>query len=132
MIGGDKVDVSLLLPLGMDSHSYEPTPADIININKSDLFIYTGESMEPWAHSIIESVDNNDVLVLDVSKGVSLIAPNSTVDDSEEEHDHELEEEHNHDVVEERIMKRRWKNILIMMDITIRMILTFGQVRKMR
>lgn len=100
VIGGDKVDVSLLLPLGMDSHSYEPTPADIININKSDLFIYTGESMEPWAHSIIESVDNNDVLVLDVSKGVSLIAPNSSVDDSEEEHDHELEEEHNHDLVE--------------------------------
>lgn len=92
-IGGDKVDVSLLLPLGMDSHSYEPTPADLININKSDLFIYTGESMEPWAHSIIESVDNNDVLVLDVSKGVSLIAPNCTID----EHDHESEADHDHE-----------------------------------
>ena len=100
-IGGDKVDVSLLLPFGMDSHSYEPTPADLININKSDLFIYTGESMEPWAHSIIESVDNNDVLVLDVSKGVSLIAPNCTIDEhdheSEEDHDHESEADHDHE-----------------------------------
>ena len=33
VIGGDKVDVKLLLPAGMESHSYEPTPADIIEIN---------------------------------------------------------------------------------------------------
>ena len=39
VIGGDKVDVTLLLPAGMESHSYEPTPADIIKINKADLFI---------------------------------------------------------------------------------------------
>lgn len=93
IIGGDKVDVTLLLPAGMESHSYEPTPADIININKADLFIYTGESMEQWAHSIIESVDSNEVYVLDVSKNVPLLAPNSTVEDN---HDHE-EEDHDHD-----------------------------------
>ena len=93
VIGGDKVDVTLLLPAGMESHSYEPTPADIIKINKADLFIYTGESMEQWAHSIIESVDNNEVYVLDVSKNVPLLAPNSTVEDN---HDHE-DENHNHD-----------------------------------
>ena len=93
VIGGDKVDVTLLLPAGMESHSYEPTPADIIKINKADLFIYTGESMEQWAHSIIESVDSNEVYVLDVSKNVPLLAPNSIVEDN---HDHE-DENHNHD-----------------------------------
>ena len=93
VIGGDKVDVTLLLPAGMESHSYEPTPADIIKINKADLFIYTGESMEQWAHSIIESVDSNEVYVLDVSKNVPLLAPNSTVEDN---HDHE-DENHDHD-----------------------------------
>lgn len=100
VIGGDKVDVTLLLPAGMESHSYEPTPADIIKINKADLFIYTGELMEQWAHSIIESVDSNEVYVLDVSKNVPLLAPNSTVEDNhdheDEDHDHE-DENHNHD-----------------------------------
>ena len=95
VIGGDKVDVTLLLPAGMESHSYEPTPADIIKINKADLFIYTGESMEQWAHSIIESVDSNEVYVLDVSKNVPLLAPNSTVEDN---HDHE-DENHDHDAL---------------------------------
>ena len=90
VIGGDKVDVKLLLPAGMESHSYEPTPADIIQINKADLFIYTGESMEQWAHSIIESVDSDSVYVLDVSKNVPLLEPNSVVED---EHNHEDEAE---------------------------------------
>ena len=101
VIGGDKVDVTLLLPAGMESHSYEPTPADIIKINKADLFIYTGESMEQWAHSIIESVDSNEVYVLDVSKNVPLLAPNSTVEDNhdheDENHDHDAEVEAGHD-----------------------------------
>ena len=101
VIGGDKVDVTLLLPAGMESHSYEPTPADIIKINKADLFIYTGESMEQWAHSIIESVDNNEVYVLDVSKNVPLLAPNSTVEDNhdheDEDHDHDVDTDHNHE-----------------------------------
>ncbi len=101
VIGGDKVDVTLLLPAGMESHSYEPTPADIIKINKADLFIYTGESMEQWAHSIIESVDSNEVYVLDVSKNVPLLAPNSTVEDNhdheDENHDHDADTDHNHE-----------------------------------
>ena len=96
VIGGDKVDVKLLLPAGMESHSYEPTPADIIEINKADLFIYTGESMEQWAHSIIESVDSDSVHVLDVSKNVPLLEPNTVVEDEhthEEDHDHDHEDE---------------------------------------
>lgn len=92
-IVGDKAEVTLLLPPGMESHSYEPTPADMIKINKADLFIYTGESMEPWAHKIIESVDSEQVKVLDVSQGIPLLAPN---EEDEHEHDHE-DEDHDHD-----------------------------------
>ena len=46
-IGGDKVEVSLLLTPGTETHTYEPTPQDIINVNKADLYIYTGKYMEP-------------------------------------------------------------------------------------
>lgn len=92
-IAGDKAEVTLLLPPGMESHSYEPTPADIIKINKADLFIYTGESMETWAHQIVESIDNTDVYVLDVSVGVSLLGTGL----EEEEHDHEEEDDHDHE-----------------------------------
>lgn len=52
-IAGEHADVMLLLPPGVESHSYEPTPADIIMIGKADLFLYTGEYMEPWAEKIL-------------------------------------------------------------------------------
>ena len=59
--------------------------------------------MEQWAHSIIESVDSNEVYVLDVSKNVPLLAPNSTVEDN---HDHE-DENHDHDAILITTMKMK-------------------------
>ena len=84
-IVGDKGTVELLLAPGIEAHSYDPTPADIIKINESDLFIYTGENMEVWAADIIESLEN-EVNVLNVSEGIELI-------ESEDEHNHDG---HNH------------------------------------
>ena len=54
-IAGDKADVSLVLPLGAESHEFEPTAADILRINSADLFLYTGDIMEPWAKKLVSS-----------------------------------------------------------------------------
>jgi zinc transport system substrate-binding protein len=91
-IAGDKADITLLLPSGMDSHSYEPSPADIININKSDLFIYTGEYLESWANDIVSDIDKDKTYVLDVSEGIHLVK-----EDEEHYHDEDNEEEHRHE-----------------------------------
>lgn len=80
-IAGDKAHVSLLLPLGMESHSYEPSPADVIAIGDADLFVYTGDYMEGWVSGILESVGSN-LAVLDVSHAIPL---------DMEGHDHEHE-----------------------------------------
>ena len=40
-IAGDKAEVKLLLSPGVEAHDYDPSPADIISINKADLFTYT-------------------------------------------------------------------------------------------
>jgi ABC-type metal ion transport system, periplasmic component/surface adhesin len=91
-IGGDKVDVSLLLTPGTETHTYEPTPQDIINVNKADLYIYTGKYMEPWSDKIANSITSN-TQVLDASKNINLIneeqfeKEHDTVDNNEEESD---------------------------------------------
>ena len=54
-IAGDKAEVTLLLPAGMESHAYEPTPQDVLTIHQADLFLYTGPEMEAWAQSIVGS-----------------------------------------------------------------------------
>lgn len=91
-IGGDKVEVSLLLTPGTETHTYEPTPQDIINVNKADLYIYTGKYMEPWSDKIANSITSN-TQVLDASKNINLInekqfeEEHSTADSNEEEDD---------------------------------------------
>jgi len=79
-IAGDRADVSLLLPPGVEPHSFEPKPDDVFAINNADIFIYTGKFMEVWAQDIINGLTNNNVLVVDSSKNIKLI-PSVFVDE---------------------------------------------------
>jgi zinc transport system substrate-binding protein len=73
-VGGDKVDVTLLLPPGVEPHSFEPKPSDIVKIHEADIFVFTGEFMEPWAKDIINGVSNKNMIVVDSSKNTKMIA----------------------------------------------------------
>jgi zinc transport system substrate-binding protein len=56
-IAGVYADVKMLLPVGAESHSFEPTPKDIISVQNSSLFIYNGGENEKWVSRILESMD---------------------------------------------------------------------------
>jgi len=56
-IVGDKGTVTLLLPPGGESHTYEPTAKDVIRISECDLFIYTGGENDVWIEDILSSLD---------------------------------------------------------------------------
>lgn len=72
-IGADKAEVSLLLPPGIEAHSFEPKPSDIVKINQADIFVYIGKFMEPWAEGIIKSVENKNLIVVDASRDTKMI-----------------------------------------------------------
>jgi len=93
-IGQDKVEVSLLLPPGVEAHTFEPKPSDITKINNADIFVYTGEFMEPWAHDIIEGADKK-VKVVDASANIEMMKEEH--EHEEEAEHHEAEEEHGHE-----------------------------------
>ncbi len=78
----DKMKITLLLPPGADSHSYEPTPSDMVQIKNADAFLYTGENMEPWAKKLSE---NTGGAIVDVSRGAKLLS-------GEDIHSHEKHE----------------------------------------
>ena len=54
---GGLADVELLLPPGTESHSYEPTPADILTVQDCDLFIYLGGESDEWVETILDAVE---------------------------------------------------------------------------
>lgn len=82
-IAGDKGEVSLLLPPGMEPHSFEPKPDDIMRIGKAGLFIYTNRYMEPWAETILKGIDRQKLRVVDAGQGVIYLKAGA-----DEEHEH--------------------------------------------
>ena len=87
---GKEAEVSLLLPPGVEPHSFEPTPQDIIKIQEADIFIYTGDVMEPWVKDIVANIPES-VKIINASDDITLIE--STDDHShDDEHGHEDEE----------------------------------------
>lgn len=95
-IAGDYADVTLLLPPGMESHSYDLRPADMIEIRESDMFIYTGKYMEVWAQTIIDSLDDS-VMVVDVSDGITLEKEEDYFVDEHSTHEHSAHEHSAHE-----------------------------------
>jgi zinc transport system substrate-binding protein len=71
-VAGDKAEVRLLLPPGVEPHSFEPKPEDMVRVSKADMVVYTNEFMEPWAVKMLKTIATKPVVV-DASKGVALI-----------------------------------------------------------
>ncbi len=74
-VGGDRVEVTLLLSPGMEPHSFEPRPSDIVKLNRAGLFIYTSASMEPWANDILKGLQNKDLVIVESSRGIPGTTP---------------------------------------------------------
>jgi len=90
-IGGDKADVTLLLPPGVEPHTFEPKPADVMTVNKADIFVFTNEYMEPWAKSFLGGLPTRNITVVDTSRGVTLLKAGP-----EEGHEEAHGEDHRH------------------------------------
>lgn len=102
-IAGEYANVVLLLSPGMESHSYDPSPADIIAIQNADIFLYTGPYMESWAAEVTEGLEG-DTVVVDLSAHIPLVKEEEieaeyerthTEDDGQDGHGHT--HDHTHD-----------------------------------
>lgn len=85
-IGGDKVEASTILPPGQECHAFEPTPKSIRDVVKSDIFIYTGKYMEPWADKVIEAIKTKNIVISDTSANITLMDHEESESHSEENH----------------------------------------------
>jgi zinc transport system substrate-binding protein len=85
-IGGDKVDVTVMVPPGASPHTYEPTPSQMASLAEARLYAKVGSGVEfelVWMDKLI--AQNQDMLVTDCSRGIDLQAMTAP-DEDEEEH----------------------------------------------
>lgn len=70
-IAGEKAQVTMLLPPGVEPHTFEPKPEEMIRISRAGLFIYTSKYMEPWAEKIVSGIDSKSLRVVNAGERVS-------------------------------------------------------------
>lgn len=84
-VGGDDIDLSVLLPAGTDPHSFTPTPQDVAKVEQADVIFANGAGLEVFLDDLIQSAGASDNVV-HVSEGIDLLTFGS------HEHEHEGEE----------------------------------------
>ncbi|SIT00075.1 metal ABC transporter substrate-binding protein [Salimicrobium salexigens] len=92
-IAGEDASVESILPPGSDPHTYEPTSKEMVKMAEADAFIYSGAGLESYAEQISDSIQSEDVEILEASKGIDL--EEHVHNHGEEEGTHE--EEHAHE-----------------------------------
>ncbi|MBM3143674.1 MAG: zinc ABC transporter substrate-binding protein [Chloroflexi bacterium] len=71
-VGGDLIGLSILLPVGSDPHSFDPTPQDIARVAEADLIFANGAGLEEFLDHLIESAGAEDKVV-QVSEGIDFL-----------------------------------------------------------
>ena len=84
----EDAELTMLVKPGAETHSFEPSPQDIITIQNADLFIYTGGDSDEWVDGILESVQNKNFHVFKMMDAVNLIEEETVEGMQEEEHEH--------------------------------------------
>lgn len=95
------VSVRMLLKPGAESHTFEPTPQDIMAIKSSNLFLYVGGDSDEWVKKILNEIDPNKTKVLKLVDLVKTkeeeLVEGMEEDHHEEDEDHHGKDHHEHD-----------------------------------
>ena len=89
-IAGNQVDLQMVIPAGMDSHSFEPTPADIRTIQHADILISNGGTMEHWLDETLAALDTTSMTIVTMMDYVDTVEEEIVegMEDADHDHDH--------------------------------------------
>jgi len=64
-IGGEYVDVFMILPPGASPHTFQPTPKDAADLSKTKLVFKIGHGLDDWVDSLAASTEQSTVITVD-------------------------------------------------------------------
>lgn len=103
-LAGDHAQITILLPPGSDSHTFDPTPQDMLTVQNADLFIYNGGESDAWVLRMLDALGEDapeTFVMMDHS------AP------CEEDHDHAA---HDHEHAADEHVWTSPKNVMSIAD----------------
>ena len=94
-VGGEKVNVTVLVPPGANPHTYEPKPVQMAALAEAEMYAKVGSGVEfelVWLDKLIAT--NKEMTVVDCSKGVELQETGTEVEHEEEHKNHSRMDPH--------------------------------------
>jgi zinc transport system substrate-binding protein len=94
-VGGEKVDITVMVPPGADPHTYELTPSQLVKVSKAKMYAKVGSGVEfelAWMDKIIKQ--NKAMLVVDCSKGIQMMEMEEHHGDEDDGEHHQGEDPH--------------------------------------
>ena len=83
-VGGEKVEITVMVPPGVSPHTYEPVPSQMAALAGAEMYAKVGSGVEfelVWMDKLLAI--NKDILVVDCSRGIEL---QKMADEHEDEH----------------------------------------------
>ncbi len=68
-VGGDRVEVTTMIPDGAEPHDWEPSPRDLTRLGHARVFVYNG-IVEPWAPQALEALSERNILAVEAGAGL--------------------------------------------------------------
>ncbi|MBN2390623.1 MAG: zinc ABC transporter substrate-binding protein [Anaerolineae bacterium] len=90
-VGGDTVVLTVLLPVGTDPHTFDPSPQDMATVADAGVVFANGAGLEAFLDRLLENA-GGDADVIHVSEGITFIETEHHKDEEEsdaDEHAHE-------------------------------------------
>lgn len=106
-VGGDAIDLTVLLPVGADPHVFDPSPQDMAKVADAGVIFANGAGLEAFLERLLENA-GGDAEVIHVSEGIAFIEGEHDEDEENDDHDDEgdvveddvLEDEHDHEGID--------------------------------
>ena len=98
-IGGENINLTILMPPEVDPHTYDPSPQDATKIADADVVFYIGLKYEPSALiKLLENTSNSDSVLVEVGESINPIEFSEEGHDDHDDHkDHDDHDEEGHD-----------------------------------
>lgn len=96
-IGGDAIELEVIVGPDGDAHTFEPSPSDIVKLTDADVIVENGVEFETWLDDVYEASDSEAIRVV-ATDGLTLL---ELGEHEGEEHEGEGSPEAHHDEDEE-------------------------------
>lgn len=70
-VAGDVAEVGIITPASAEPHDFEPSPQQLIDVQKTKVFVYNGATFEPWVGKFLPDYKN---MAINASEGMDLLA----------------------------------------------------------